>query len=84
MNSDTLRGYARKLNLNVHICSRDTITLSGTPVTANTETSTQPGRHWVVIELSHGCYFDSLADFEVMNNTFEPALLKYNNQYNNI
>ena len=58
MNSDTLRGYARKLDLNLHICSTDTITLSDTPVTVNTGTSTQPGRHWVVIEL-HGCYFDS-------------------------
>ena len=26
MNSDTLREYARKLDLNVNVCSRDTIT----------------------------------------------------------
>ena len=48
---------------------------------ANMETSTQAGRHWVVIELRHGYDFDSLADFDVMTNTFEPILLKYNNQY---
>ena len=47
----------------------------------NKETSTQAGRHWVVIELRHGYYFDSLADFDGMTNTFEPILLKYNNQY---
>ena len=47
----------------------------------NTETSTQAGRHRVVIELRHGYYFDSLADFDVMTNTFEPILFKYNNQY---
>ena len=81
MNSDTLREYARKLDLNLHVCSRDTITLSDRPMIINTETSTQAGRHWVVIELRHGYYFDSLADFDVMTNTFEPILLKYNNQY---
>ena len=54
MNSDTLREYARKLDLNVHDCSRDTITLSDTPMIVNTETSTQAGRHWFVIELRHG------------------------------
>ena len=79
MNSDTLRGYARKLDLNEHVCSRDTITLSDTPMIVNTETSTQAGKH--VIKLRHGYYFDSLAGFDVMTNTFEPILLKYNNQY---
>ena len=81
MNSDTLRECTRKLDLNVHVCSRDTITISDTPMIVNTETSTQTGRHRVVIELRHGYYFDSLADFYVMTNTFEPFLLKYNNQY---
>ena len=56
MNSDTLREYARKLDLNVYVCSRDTITLSNTPMIGNTETSVQAGRHWVVIELNHGYY----------------------------
>ena len=79
MNSDTLREYSRKLDLNVHVCSRDTTTLSDTPRIVNTETSTQAGRHWVVIELRHGYYFYSLADFVVMINTFELIMLKYNN-----
>ena len=47
----------------------------------NPETSTQAGRHWFVIELRNGYYFNGLADFDVMTNTFEPILLKYNNQY---
>ena len=81
MNSDTLREYARKLDLNMHVCSRDTITLSDTPMIVNTETSTQAGRHWVAIELRHGYYFDSSADFDIMTNTFETILLKYNNKY---
>ena len=68
MNSDIIQEYARKLDLNVDVCSRDTITLSDTPMIVNTETSVQAGRHWVVIELSHGYYFDSLADFDVMTN----------------
>ena len=54
MNSDTLRGYARQLYFNVDVRSRDTITLSDTPMIVNTETSVQAGRHWVVIELNHG------------------------------
>ena len=81
MNSDTLRKYARKLDLNVHVCFRDTITLSDIPMIVNTETSTQAGKHWAVIVLRHGYYFDSLPDFDVVTNTFEPILLKYNHQY---
>ena len=65
----------------MEVCSRDTITLSDTPMIVNTETSVQAGRHWVVIELNHGYYFDSLADFDVMTNKFEPFMLRYNNQY---
>ena len=38
MNSDTLREYARKLDLNVDVCSRDPITLSDTPMIVNTKT----------------------------------------------
>ena len=81
MNSYTLREYARKLDLNVDVCSRETITSSDTPMIVNTETSVQAGRHWVVIELNHGYYFDSLADFDVMTNTFEPIMLRYINHY---
>ena len=81
MNSDTLWEYARKLDLNMHDCSRDTITLSDTPMIVNTETATQAGRHWFVVEHRHSYYFDSLVEFDAMTNTFEPILLKYNNQY---
>ena len=49
MNSDTLREYARKLDLNMHDCSKDTITLSDTSMIVNTKTSTQAGRHCLLL-----------------------------------
>jgi len=81
MNRLAIESYIRKLNLNASVCALNEMTFSNTPMIVNTEPSHMPGRHWIVVDVANSELFDSIANINVMIESFEPFMLRYNDTY---